>query len=94
VARRQSDGSTRTIVSLRSVAASHLDVRVLDLGAYTSIDGHFSARMNGIQIRAADGIHFTRAGDPWLQPWLLSRLASIGTQERRRGPPLSIPMPA
>jgi len=53
-------------------------VRFVDLGPHISVDGHFTATMDGMQIREGEGIHFTTAGGVLPRPWLLPALASAG----------------
>ena len=59
-------------------------VSLLDLSARVSPSGHYARTVDGIDIRAADGLHFTLAGDQWLQPWLLAALRAVGQAARIR----------
>jgi len=62
---------------LRSVAARHPGVRVLELGQRISPDGRFSWTAGGVQVRA-DGLHLTPEGvQQWVAPWLLPRLRAL-----------------
>ena len=59
---------------LRDVAADHPGVRVLELGARISPEGHFTWTAGGIQVRS-DGLHLTPSGvQDWIAPWLLPKL--------------------
>jgi hypothetical protein len=62
---------------LRLVASRHPDVVVIDLGAKVSPGGGFSQSVDGVQVRAADGVHFTPAGGRWLAPWLLPQVVAL-----------------
>jgi hypothetical protein len=59
---------------LRSVAAAHSDVRVVEFGERVTPDGYFTLTAGGVRLRT-DGIHLTRKGvESWIAPWLLPQL--------------------
>jgi lysophospholipase L1-like esterase len=63
---------------LRVVAEAFPDkATLIDLAARVDPGGHYAEFIDGVQVRDADGIHFTIAGGKWLRPWLLPRLAAL-----------------
>ena len=59
---------------LRSVANSHPNVRVVELGQRVSPGGRFTWTAGGYQVRS-DGLHLTPSGvEGWIAPWLLPQL--------------------
>jgi photosystem II stability/assembly factor-like uncharacterized protein len=52
------------------------NVTVIDLGKHLSPQGQFSQAVDGVVIRAADGVHLSEPGGEWLAPWLLSQLVA------------------
>jgi peptidoglycan/LPS O-acetylase OafA/YrhL/lysophospholipase L1-like esterase len=58
---------------LRSVAARHPGVSVIDLNAALAPEGRFTKRINGTLVRY-DGVHVSGAGARLLAPWLFPRL--------------------
>jgi hypothetical protein len=60
---------------------------VIDLGADTAKNGHGTATMDRIAIRAADDDHVTVAGDVWLSRWRLPPLETMGVSARLERPP-------
>jgi lysophospholipase L1-like esterase len=57
------------------VAAQHPGVvTVVPLGAYLDPGGRFTSTIDGITVRASDGVHTTFAGDQYLAPKLLPEL--------------------
>jgi hypothetical protein len=64
---------------LREVASSFPGVAtVIPLGAHVDPQGHFQETIDGVQVRDADGIHFSvPAGGEWVAPWLYPRLLSL-----------------
>jgi hypothetical protein len=52
-------------------------VAVIDVGAKVSPGGGFARSVGGVQVRAADGVHFTPAGGRWLAPWLLPQVVAL-----------------
>ncbi|MHB8263877.1 MAG: SGNH hydrolase domain-containing protein [Acidimicrobiales bacterium] len=64
---------------LRLVAAQYPKAAaVIDLNAEVDPGGHFTSVIDGVNVRDADGIHFTvPQGGEWLRPWLLPRLAAL-----------------
>jgi hypothetical protein len=49
-------------------------VTFVDLGRKLSPHGTFASTIDGVVVRAADGVHMTTPGDEWLAPWLLPQL--------------------
>lgn len=60
---------------LRSVAARHDGVRVVDLNARLSPDGHYTRTLNGVVVRY-DGVHVSPAGARLIEPWLVAALTA------------------
>jgi peptidoglycan/LPS O-acetylase OafA/YrhL len=59
---------------LRSVAAAHPDVRVVEFGARVTPGSSFSMTAGGVRLRT-DGVHLTREGvESWIGPWLVPQL--------------------
>jgi hypothetical protein len=59
---------------LRSVAAAHPGVRVVDFGARVSPGGRFTFTAGGVRVRT-DGVHLTPSGvQRWIAPWLWPQL--------------------
>jgi peptidoglycan/LPS O-acetylase OafA/YrhL/lysophospholipase L1-like esterase len=68
---------------LRDVAtASGGSAVVADMGAKLDPGGQFSQRVNGVNVRFADGIHVTQAGAELIAPWLLKTVAALGQASR------------
>ena len=61
-------------------------MRFVDLGPHIAVDGHFTATMDGMQIREGEGIHFTTAGGVLPRPWPLPALASLGSHTGQGAP--------
>jgi peptidoglycan/LPS O-acetylase OafA/YrhL len=67
-------------VMMRQVAAQFPGVAfVVDLNTLVSPGGRFTGVVDGTQIRFADGVHWTVAGDQWLAPRLLPAVVQIAT---------------
>lgn len=62
--------------TIRSVATAE-KVRVLDLNAKSSPGGKFTAKVDGVTVRDADGVHFTSEGSAWLAQWITDELAQV-----------------
>jgi peptidoglycan/LPS O-acetylase OafA/YrhL/lysophospholipase L1-like esterase len=58
---------------LRSVAARHPGVSVIDLNAALAPEGRYTKRINGTLVRY-DGVHVSGSGARLLAPWLFPRL--------------------
>jgi peptidoglycan/LPS O-acetylase OafA/YrhL len=59
---------------LRSVAAAHPDVRVVEFGARVTPGSAFTMTAGGVRLRT-DGVHLTRKGvESWIAPWLVPQL--------------------
>ena len=68
---------------VRSVAALHpQEVRVIDLNRIVGPTGTYTATIDGVTIRNADGIHFTPYGGLWLRSRLLPQIGRIGLTTR------------
>ena len=60
------------------VAALHPGVvTVVPFGAYLDPQGQFTSTIDGITVRASDGVHTTLAGDQYLAPKLLPELVQL-----------------
>jgi peptidoglycan/LPS O-acetylase OafA/YrhL len=60
------------------VASQHPGlVTVIPLGADLDPQGHFTSTINGITVRASDGVHTTFAGDQYLAPMILPELIRL-----------------
>lgn len=67
---------------LRSVAARHRGVTVVELGERISPGGRFSWTAGGYQVRS-DGLHLTPSGvQGWIAPWLLPQLVAAVPEQR------------
>jgi hypothetical protein len=63
----------------RQVAAAEPGrVTVLDLGQHLSPHDRFTSTVDGVVVRAADGVHLSEPGGEWLAPWLLPQLIAAG----------------
>jgi photosystem II stability/assembly factor-like uncharacterized protein len=49
-------------------------VTVVDLGRRISRHGGFTSTVDGVVVRAADGVHLSEPGGEWLTPWLVPQL--------------------
>ncbi|MEP6760043.1 MAG: acyltransferase family protein [Sporichthyaceae bacterium] len=59
---------------LRSVAAAHPNVRVVEFCARVSPGGQFTMTAGGVRVRT-DGVHLTPEGvKSWIAPWLVPQL--------------------
>jgi hypothetical protein len=68
---------------LRQVAGQFPgQVVVVDLNALVDPDGHYSQDVDGVEVRYADGIHWTYQGDCWLAPRLLPVIDQYATSGR------------
>jgi peptidoglycan/LPS O-acetylase OafA/YrhL len=62
---------------LRSVAAAHPNVEVVEFGRRMSGGARsYVAAVDGILLRY-DGVHFTQGAADWVQPWLEAQLARV-----------------
>jgi len=59
---------------LRAAAARHRGTTVFDLGALAEPVGHYTATIDGVTVRRADGIHFTEQGADLLAPAVMGAL--------------------
>jgi photosystem II stability/assembly factor-like uncharacterized protein len=51
-------------------------VQMIGLGGRLAPHGTFVATVDGVVVRAADGVHLSEAGGEWLTPWLVPQLAT------------------
>jgi photosystem II stability/assembly factor-like uncharacterized protein len=51
-------------------------VAVLDLGRHLAPKGTFTPSVDGVTVRAADGVHLSEPGGEWLAPWLLPQVVT------------------
>lgn len=51
-------------------------VQVIDVGHRLSPHGTFTAAVDRVVVRAADGVHMSEPGGEWLTPWLVPRLVA------------------
>jgi len=71
---------------LDRVAARHPgEVTVVDLNRILDPAGHFQSVVDGVTVRWADGIHVTRAGGQWIEPFVLPAIARLGLEARAGG---------
>ncbi len=65
------------------VAAEHPGrVSVLNLGQRLSPQNRFTPTVDGVDVRAADGVHLSEPGGQWLAPWLIPQLISTAKSQR------------
>jgi SGNH domain (fused to AT3 domains) len=65
-------------VLVRAAAARHPgETSVLDLAAAAEPDGRYTASLDGITMRRADGVHFTQGGADLLAPTVLTDLVAV-----------------
>lgn len=70
-------------VARQVAAADPTRVTVIDLSQRLSLDGQYERTINGVTVRAADGVHLSEPGGEWLTPWLIPRLLAAGTDGSR-----------
>jgi peptidoglycan/LPS O-acetylase OafA/YrhL len=71
---------------LDRVAARHPgEVTVVDLNEILDPAGHFQTVVDGVTVRWADGIHVTKAGGQWIEPFVLPTVAQLGLDARAAG---------
>lgn len=61
-------------VARQAAARSPGRVTVIDLSRRLSPRGTFAGAVDGVEVRAVDGVHMSEPGDEWLTPWLIPRL--------------------
>jgi photosystem II stability/assembly factor-like uncharacterized protein len=72
---------TARVEALNSVARQAVRqfpgrVAVIDLGRRLSPGGTFVSEVDGVVVRAADGVHVSEPGGEWLTPWLIPQLVA------------------
>ena len=72
-------------------------VSLFDFGSLVSPGGHFSPRVDGVDLRCQDGVHITVRGGEWVAPRLLPELARLGAGHQSDSPagswPAALPPP-
>ena len=58
------------------------EVTVIDLNRLLSPSGSFQRVVDGVSVRWADGIHVSKAGGEWLEPFVLPTIAELGLEAR------------
>ena len=66
-------------VARQVAAANPSRVTVINLGDHLSPGGRYDRTVDGVTVRAADGVHLSEPGGEWLTPWLVPRLLSAST---------------
>ncbi len=67
----------------RQVAAENPKrVTLVDLGQHLSPRGRYDRTVDGVTVRAADGVHLSEPGGEWLTPWLIPRLISAAARDQ------------
>jgi hypothetical protein len=62
----------------RDFAARHPDtVAIVDLGGRLSPGGHFTRVVDGVTVRAKDGVHLAPDIGRWAAPWLLPEISRM-----------------
>jgi hypothetical protein len=59
-------------------------VSIIDLNRIIDPDGHYAPIVDGVAVRAPDGVHVSGSGGRWLQPRLLPIIARIGLSSTAR----------
>jgi hypothetical protein len=57
-------------------------VTLLDLNRKLDPHGQFQEVLDGVTVRWADGVHISRAGGEWLQPFILPTVGRLGLSVR------------
>ena len=57
-------------------------VSVVDLGGHLAPGDRFTRTIDGVVVRAADGVHLSQPGGEWLEPWLLPTLVAAAPAPR------------
>jgi hypothetical protein len=76
--RVQIDNATIRAVSTSTKSGSGNQVYVFDLNQVVSPHGKFSATVGGVNVRCADGVHFSRSGGIFVGERLLPDLVTLG----------------
>lgn len=63
-------------VAREIASANPRRVTLINLGQRLSPDGRYAQSVDGVVIRAADGVHISEPGGEWLTPWLVPLLKS------------------
>jgi photosystem II stability/assembly factor-like uncharacterized protein len=51
-------------------------VTIVSLGQHLAPHGKYTSTVDGVVVRAADGVHLSEPGGEWLTPWLLPRITA------------------
>ena len=60
----------------QAAAAFPGKVSIVSLGQHLGPHRKFASTVDGVVVRAADGVHMSEPGGEWLTPWLLPRLTA------------------
>ncbi len=60
----------------QAAAAFAGKVSIVSLGQHLAPQRKFASTVDGVVVRAADGVHISEPGGEWLTPWLLPRLSA------------------
>ena len=67
---------------VRQVAAEHPQTdSVVDLDAVTCPGGHYSANLDGVNVRRSDGVHFTVQGGQYVAPKIMPAIVAVGREQ-------------
>ena len=58
-------------------------VTLIDLHRKLDPRGSFESTVDGVVVRAADGVHLSAPGGQWLTPWLLPKLVAAAGRDHR-----------
>jgi hypothetical protein len=63
-------------IARQVAAADRSQVTLINLNQHLTPGGRYDRTVDGITVRAADGVHLSEPGGEWLTPWLVPRLLS------------------
>jgi lysophospholipase L1-like esterase len=69
---------------VRQVAAASPDATLLNFNAMACPGGRYEQSMGGVQVREADGVHFSFAGGDVFGSRIWPVIAALGRQQRAR----------
>jgi hypothetical protein len=70
-------------VARQVAAADPTQVTLINLGQHLSPAGQYDRTIEGVTVRAADGVHLSEPGGQWLTPWLVPQLLADGIGRNR-----------
>jgi peptidoglycan/LPS O-acetylase OafA/YrhL len=86
-ARVSIDNATmRAVAGATAAGGDGAGVSVFDLNAVVSPEGRFSAAVGGVNVRCADGVHFTQSGGIFVGERLAPELAALGQAHAATSP--------